>query len=694
MGRMPSRLPQARAARPGGGRRMPGVDVSSGVNQAAEALNQVAAHQTAKKLEARNQADALSMSTTAAGFRARQGARLIAEADALEDDGVDGFTDRFGAGVDEAIEAEIGAMPERLQERMRAELTNARENLRARAFEVEHGRRVEMQERMLDRHFQNAGASVFHDATQYETELEKARAAIDVSGLSARRRAAAHERAPGVLANHRMLGLVDSNPNLALREINAGQWNEALTPEQQARYRNAAEAEIARRRAEAERRAAAALDRARTDLRARMEDDLASIAVTGRGVGVQLNQIEAIFGADAADAYMQRRRETEETFALVSRWRFAEPEQIADDLRRQAPRAGQEGFAGRSERHGRLVRAAQGVVEARAADPVGAALAADPVLERAYADLGASTTSAAARRLTLSQIQDRQARLGVPAAQRRIVSASMADNYAAQVRGAAAAERGRVLANMADEIQAVFGPSSAQALAEIGRAAQMPDIGALAAISDPNTRRRAAQALAAPEVDLGASQTRQLGARLDSELGPLRESLAATPGGIERFAAARDAAERIARFEVANGASPQNAADTAAQAFASSYRFRDGMRIPRTWRGQPLNSSQIAQGAAALRADIGNEGRFHLPAGDPLAADRDQAATSRDAFFMSSRWVSLPNDRGLVLVNRFGEAITDADGREITAGWEDLLERQSRRPAEHNAPSGKWGVVE
>ncbi|GIK50360.1 MAG: hypothetical protein BroJett013_30570 [Alphaproteobacteria bacterium] len=682
MARMPDQLPSMRAPRGGGGARMPGVDVSSGTRALAGAMEEIAAGLTERRLRARDQDDRVALAAASTRFRQAQIERLMREGDELADDAVDGFADRYEATARAAADAEIAALPERLQDRAQIELQQAAADLRLRAFDVEHERRRARQTRLLDGVVRGEGAIVFADASQYEAALERTQAALDNSGLGQAQQAQIAAALPRSLANWRLLGLIDRAPSTALGELQGGQWNGVLEVEEIDRHMGAARREIARREAEAERRRQAWLQREQARLRVVMEDDLASIQATGRGVGLALSEVERAYGAELAEAYAGRRRFAEETHDRLSRWRFMAPAEIAAEVQSLAPRPGQQGFAAAQERHAAFQQAAQGVIESRARDPAQAALAADPALEQAMEDIADPQTSVAQRRIFIGQLLDRQERLGVPASGRRLTTIDQAAAWAGRIRGAGPADRARAIEEVVGQAAAIYGAHSGQALAEVARTAELPELAAIAAIPDLEERRRAARAMAGPEPELQAGARRSMRARLDNEFAPLARTLADTPGGGERLAAARAAAERIAAADIVAGVRPEDAARSAAQIYTGQYQFRAGLRLPRTWRGEALNARAVIEAADRRLEEIADAGAFVLPAGRGDVSDADQARAARDSFRLAARWISAPNDQGLLLVDEYGDAIEGADGAAIAASWDELRRIAARRNEE------------
>jgi hypothetical protein len=677
MARMPDQLPTARAPRGGGGRRMPARDVSSGLGRVAAVLDGIAETEIAKRERAREQDDAVMLATAATRFRQRHTERLLRESDETPDEAIDGFSDRFGATVESDAQAETDTLPERLRARARLAFIDTGADLRMRAVDVEHGRRVDRQGRLLEEQVRTAGATVRADPTQFAALLDQSRAAVEGSGLPEAAQGRLLAELPRQLANDRLMGLVDMDPYAARRELTGGEWNETLSAQEVSRHLDAANAEIRRREAEAERRRAAAQARLQASLRTRMEDDLASIEATGRPV-VQLSEVERVFGAEAADSYATQRREAEQNHLMLQRWRFLPPDEIEQEVTRAGPRGGEEGFAAAQERQQRLATMAQRVIEARRDDPASAALAADPALRQMWEGLAATETDAQGRRVIVAQMFDRQTRLGIPAGQQRLTTNTQAAAYASRIRDAGEGERARAMEEVTGEIGALYGAHAGRALAEVARAAEMPELTALAAAPDEQSRRRVARALGAPEPQLRPDQTRVLNRAVDRALAPLAQSLALTPGGGERLAQVREAARRAAAVSIAAGESPETAANGAARIYTQSYQFRDGLRMPRTWNGQPLNAGAVARGARQRVAEAAESGDFQLPAGRGDVAEADSRAAARDSFMQSARWVSAPNDRGLILVDEYGDAIRDREGREIAASWDELMAASTR----------------
>jgi len=116
------------------------------------------------------------------------------------------------------------------------------------------------------------------------------------------------------------------------------------------------------------------------------------------------------------------------------------------------------------------------------------------------------------------------------------------------------------------------------------------------------------------------------------------------------------------------------------------------LRIPRTWSGQPVDAGRVLNGADIRLRELAESGQAILPAGRGDANARDRSAATADTLRAGTRWVTAPNDAGLILVDEWGDAVrrrvtTHGPGgrsasheEEVTASWSDLLNADRANP--------------
>lgn len=240
-GRMPDVLPGGDGAAAGPARvRMPGVDVSSGAEQLASVIGRIADAELAKAQQAQRDRDELTLANASSRLRAEQTKKLQEETDALKDEDLDGFSDRFGAGFAQATDAAAEQLPGRLQKRFRTDAAQTGLGLNLRSDEVVRARTTDRQAKVLDESQEAADQTVYTDPTQYAATLQASTAAINSSGLPEAIKAARLAKLPNRLASNRMLGLINSAPEAAMAELDKGEWKDALSPEQVEHFRDQA----------------------------------------------------------------------------------------------------------------------------------------------------------------------------------------------------------------------------------------------------------------------------------------------------------------------------------------------------------------------------------------------------------------------------------------------------------------------
>jgi uncharacterized protein (TIGR02594 family) len=171
---------------------------------------------------------------------------------------------------------------------------------------------------------------------------------------------------------------------------------------------------------------------------------------------------------------------------------------------------------------------------------------------------------------------------------------------------------------------------------------------------------------------------------------PLQATLTAQEGTVALFNDFRGQAEKLAAKYIIRGMTSQ---DATAKAFDDlvgfKYAFQDGYRVP-TYEHPELDPRTIAAGATAARNALGDAQRF-APARDTMGGLSGEYLTASkiDALKRDGKWISSPDERGLVLTYN-DRAVKQADGSPVFVSWRELMERgqaflQGKSPAN---PSG------
>jgi hypothetical protein len=561
-------------------------------------------------------------------------------------------------------------------------------------------------------------SAVLSDPGQYDSALK------DVQGLGAempvilqRQMAEDTSRA---LTVARFEGMMSRGQwELALTELDSGTWDDRLGAEAKASLRDSA----------TRHRAAAGFDPvsverelARNTLQERLASHYASIQMTGEGTGVTAAEVEAV-GGPVAVAALQREERTRQLAYSVTRGLAGLPaaEQLAR-VESLKPKGGEADFAERQAAYELAVTTMDAASRLQATDPARAIQSSDASasLWRAYATQRTPDAAQTWARDALT----RQAAVGVPETQRRILPLQEAQRIATTVKNAQGPDILNALQGAAGLV-GQFGGYEGQILTELTRAGLDAPTAAIIGQSgdNPVALQDYARARARGNVGLTADKRRDTRSEVVDALRPLLQTWAPLPGGRAGTDALVTGIETVAAAYVADGMSPREAARAASQTYLSSYQFQDGYRIPRglvgreavvayvtpnELRGGPgartvaalpgfsggarRSSAPVPEairlGALRLTVDlIENEGASLPPAGlEPHLSDAQKQERLAGIIGSRGRWVSTLDDDGLMLVipnpaDPNGVVpVLGAGGRPIRRTWAQLLDR-ARLPA-------------
>lgn len=208
----------------------------------------------------------------------------------------------------------------------------------------------------------------------------------------------------------------------------------------------------------AEQRSAAAIERAQ--LRDRLKDDLASIAVTGERADLDPDDVARILGPDAAVDWLKDRDQAEELYAVTSGMKTMTPAEIEAQLQALQPEPGSDGYADQLEFLDKAARRAQGYLEQRERDPAAAADQAYPDLyelkqETDFNDLPA-IGELGKRRLIAQEA------LGIPAGRRQPLTGQEADAVKRIL-----IDQPQASAQLVNDLQDAFGANTSAVFAQI-----------------------------------------------------------------------------------------------------------------------------------------------------------------------------------------------------------------------------------
>lgn len=288
------------------------------------------------------------------------------------------------------------------------------------------------------------------------------------------------------------------------------------------------------------------------------------------------------------------------------------PGETADLVKRYDPQTGP-GFAAAEKRRDALVRAQQHLAKERDADPAAYALRRLPAVSAANAELAKALSDpnadpaakqAAAARLAEVTLAE-QARIGVPADERRVVPKAYVDQLAAKLSAPVEAGGGLAVVNAIQAEAALWGDRWPSIYKDLAKSAQ-----SLVRVIGSGVQPQAARVLA--EVgdvnltDILKDQDTEKPAHIKKDVLTAFKPFAATMTGLEGWVPVfndfRGQAEKLAAYYVAKGTDSSTAAQKAFdELIGFKYEFGDTYRIPKTVG----NVDQIKAGLAAAKATLG-----------------------------------------------------------------------------------------
>lgn len=660
----------------------PGVALGAGLQNLGQTLGQVADVQARAEEQRRRETDERverekhqqrirDASTAATNLRAHFTTRF-AELQDQADEGATNFTqnlekefDGYQKGVlDNLTDPDTRFAVEQDSLQYRTALT-------ADALRFEHGRRVDKRQRDIGANVNTAGNTVFQDYRQLGDSLRITLGAIDASDLPADVKAVARADAEHDLTASGLAGLIERDPAAAKREI--AKYGAVLAPADALRLTNAADAELKRRQAEAERRQA--LNEARS--RGIRLDNLASLETTGKEIPGADARTLGLSPEDAAD-YEQQQATATQAYGVKTGLSTATPERAASIIEALKPEAGVEGFAAKQKLYEFALDRYDDRNKALVADPAAYVTTTDSVVRETVEAAAADPENTAKREAAIFASQNAQERLGLPPQARRVLTTQEALTLASQIQSLPPEQRaGAILA-----LDATYGPEySPRVFGELVEAGLPGETQVLALLDRPQdafVRTAFAEALGVG--DKALKQNLADGAVGDVDdavalgLQPFRVSVAyAGEAGIGPYNTIAGAAKSLAYYYIGQGVEPTEAAERAvAELITSRYEFdpKDGYRVP---DGTDLTDVGVATLERLRRLTA----ESLVPYGS--AADPDLPETNRQKVYLEStltrgHWATNSDESGLLLLDEFNRPVRLAGGGQV-----ELLFRNVKR---------------
>ena len=408
---------------------------------------------------------------------------------------------------------------------------------------------------------------------------------------------------------------------------------------------------------------------------------------------------------DAAWSELQAIREAE---ALAAGQTGRTPEQTQALLARLQPVAGED-FTRQAQIYQRAVEAAQLDAQRRADDPAGYVSSYNAAVRNAYE----TAQTPQDMRLAMQMSWAAQTEAGIPIEQRRPLTAAAVGWLAGQWTNASGAERVALLhsvtADLGDPLM------FRAALRQITEDAGIPTGAAIVIASMDMPTQRSGASLLAEIANTSTADLRNLiGTGEGGQTTPVNEAVAGNED-LASFAASlafstfagddplsvvvTEQTQRLAYYLVSRGETPQDAVDQAVdQIIGQHYAFGETngetFRVPTV-----VDTAAVIGGAAAVlqRPEVlaAHVGAVSLVSVNPELQDEAGQAIVQDqgrrSIQTQARWITSPDERGLVLMWQDGNAVQREDGTVVLLTWAQLAEIGNSvplRPLERAQASG------
>lgn len=689
-----------------------------GVSQYREATGQRAIQYQAQRRGALAAQQAQAREAVAVGGLMAGYSTQTAEAFQAIDQAYDGSTGDYAsrklAEHDRVAEAVIQGAPENLRPRVTQELAATRLRLLGQAMDVE----ARSEQAFIANGVKSAGEglvnAVLTAPSLYETNI----AQVDqvVTALPAAQRGAARAGLMNDMTEAYVSSLIrDGQEDAALAQLNGGSLDTRLRPDTKARLLDAAQ------------RKADELNvddwMGRLSLQGQMQDDIASRAATGVGVGIDAGQVASVLGPREAAEYMMAVEEAGKVHRTTQGFAQMTPAAIRAQVEAMKPQAGQADYAAAQQRYEQAARAGEAEIKLREQDAAGWALRQAPSLQGDLAQIGVGDPQASRRAAARYAVGVLTLQQGADVDDKRILPKSIASGMvSAMLENPDRAQGLRGLGAVIEAFEAPAGSDGTTVARALTR--QRVVINELKAAGVDNGDLAAAMELGGDPVRMGryAAATRT-GAfeKLDKDdreaievatgrrMATYLRSFDGVPPPVEVQAGRALIVERLAAERLATrGGSVAQAVDEAASALTDRYAYVGAQQ----WRmpaavANGRNQGEVGQvlanrGARRLMdaaAQNGGAG-FYAPrdqgAGLNEAQRRERYA---DSVRTGGRLMTTPDDAGLTLMHRGLDgrwtAALDRVGRPMVWTWSQLMDagrtsgvRQSGGGGGGSAPRG------
>ena len=585
------------------------------------------------------------------------------------------LTKDFDAYTDEAL---LNAPNDESRNYLRERLTAMKSDIVGRGMQFEARSRLDDRVEKIGKGIDQSRIAVDLDPSQHQSALAENLATLDQLDIPAPAKAKLREDAIQKISFAAVAARMKSNPNGVLSQLRSEDAGGAvdvrlLNADNRIQLRNAAEAELKRREAEAKQ--AAAISRA--EMGFRLQDASAAYMQ-----GLQFNnppsagELRAAYGPERGQRAFDALSQAQQYGVGVKEYATLPINEREEWLKKRAPAVdgiASEGFAQQSQLFGKMVSDAQNINKQLVEDGAGYAIKYAPEVNTAWQGvMNASDPSSAPAvyQAYAEAVKGEQARLGLK--QFNVIPKSYAASMAAAFKDPANAGPKQI--QLIEEMKTNWGQHFPDVFKQV--AGQLPDsvkiIGSgvdrdtatlLSGISQVKT--------AELKKPLQTSDVSAMELSLKSALDPFARTFASQAGGQSTYGSIYNEAYRGALAQMAQGVSPGEAAENMSKRLSANYQIDGTLRVP--------NQYDIDTVQEGIQSVVGGLKASDISLGEIQGVSGEFTDERTQKLLSSATVIANKDETGVYLMHN-GAAILGKNGQPLQFTFEELVGAGAIKP--------------
>lgn len=565
----------------------------------------------------------------------------------------------------------LGAPNDEARNYLRERLTAMKTDIVGRGMQFEARSRLNDRIDKIGKGIDQSRIAVDLDPAQFQQAIAENLATLDQLDIPEQSKTKLRDKAVQEISFAAVSSRLRSSPGQVLAQLKSQDGGGAsdvayLNADNRIQLRNAAEAELKRREAEA--RQAAAISRA--EMGFRLQD-----ATSAYMQGFQFDnppsagELRAAYGPERGQRAFEALSKAQEYGVGVKEYATLPVNERAAWLNARAPAVdgvASEGFAENAKLFGKMISDVQDLDKQLVTDGAGYAIKYAPEVNTAWQNVMAAQdpdSAPAAYQAYAEAVKGEQARLGVP--QATVIPKSYAAHIAAAFKDPANAGPKQI--QLVEEMKTNWGQHFPDVFKQV--AGQLPDSVKIIGSGVDRDTATILSAIAPLKTDelkkpLPSADVTVMNNSLQSALAPFGRTFASQAGGSSTYASVYNEAYRGALSLMAQGVSPDDAAEDMAKRLSANYQVDGSLRVPNKY---DIDSVQEGVATTVKSIKASDLALSQIPGiSDEFSDERAQAILS------NATVIANKDETGVYLMHN-GAAILGKDGRPLEYTFEELI---------------------